>query len=121
LRTHLTKDEVIAIHEDIIDLFGGMKGILNEGTLEYAVQRAVYEEVLEEAAVLLVTIAQEHPFMDGNKRTAFVVAAVILRLNGFELEAEEEDSIRFMIDVARGELGFREVTTWLTDKVKRFD
>ncbi len=108
------------MHQEITALFGGAQGVLNEGTLDYAAHRAANsKDPIAEAAILLTTIAREHPFMDGNKRTAFLAADTILRINRIHLKTENEEPMNFMLQVARGELGHKEVMNWLGNRVKR--
>jgi len=72
---HLTSDDVVQIHDRLIALYGGTRGILNHGTIEYVVTIASRaDSFVEEAIMLLELIAKMHPFLDGNKRTAFASA-----------------------------------------------
>lgn len=81
-RVFPTTEEVIAIHDILIDLFGGSHGLRDRGLLESAVMRpraGYYRNIIEEAAALIESLALNHPFVDGNKRTAFFTADVILK------------------------------------------
>ena len=96
---YLTVVEVLAIHEDQIERFGGSAGVRDPGQLEAALfrpQTGYYEDVIAEAAALWESLSQNHPFVDGNKRTAFAVTYTFLSLNGHALTADEDKVIRFL-------------------------
>ena len=117
---HLGREDLIEIHRRVIERFGGASGILYEGTLDYTVDKAAgAKDFIEEAAILLETIAKEHPFVDGNKRTAFASAEATLRLNGYHMAVEDEDAIQFLLKVAQGELTRKEVANWIKHRLKR--
>ena len=107
----LTLEEVLEIHQDQLARYGGSDGILNRGSLESAIAqpqatfggRFLHGDVFEMAAVYLYHIAQNHAFADGNKRVATVAAIVFLALNGFELDAPDDDLEALVMSVARGE------------------
>jgi death-on-curing family protein len=83
---HLTVAEVLAIHEDQIERYGGTQGVRDRGLLEaalYRPQTGYYADLIEEDAALWESLAQNHPFIDGNKRTAFAVTYTFLVINGF--------------------------------------
>lgn len=104
----------------MIERFGGSEGTLYQRTLDFAVDRASSSmDLLEEAAVLLAIIAQEHPFLDGNKRTAFAASEVVLRVNGLRLSVSDQEAFEFDVSVARGEVGRKEVLRWLDQRVSK--
>jgi death-on-curing protein len=104
----------------MIERYGGAYGILSEGTLDYAIAKATRaKDFIEEAAILLETIAKEHPFIDGNKRTAFASAEATLRLNGYHMTVEDEEAIEFLLKAARRELRHEHVVKWIKDRLKR--
>jgi len=77
-------DEVLAAHARLLALFGGIEGIRDRGALEAALSRpqsGYYKDVVEQGAALLESLSQNHPFIDGNKRTAIAVTAAFLRIN----------------------------------------
>src|SRR5208282_4124153 len=105
----LTRDEVIALHDEALAEFGGRAGIRDAGLLESALARprnlAAYGDdpsVFDLAAAYSVGIARNHPFVDGNKRMAFLAAAVFLDLNGYELTPTETEIVHVMIRLAKG-------------------
>lgn len=78
MNDYLTLAEVLAIHDDQIERYGGSAGVRDCGLLEAALfrpQTGYYADLIEEAAALWESLAQNHPFIDGNKRTAFAVSA----------------------------------------------
>ncbi|NNF89353.1 MAG: type II toxin-antitoxin system death-on-curing family toxin [Acidimicrobiia bacterium] len=96
---YLTVIEVLSIHGAMIDEFGGTDGIRDLGALESAVfrpQTGYYEGPVEEAAALMQSLLQNHPFLDGNKRTAFAAADLHLRLNGLRYSGTPFEAIEFM-------------------------
>ena len=119
---YLTLAEVLAIHEELIDLYGGAHGVRDMGAVESALfrpQTGYYEDVIAEAAALLESLAVNHPFIDGNKRIAFAVADVFLRLNGYLFDEEPVAAYDFMIGLfERGEFRFERLEPWLREKVR---
>ena len=87
---YLTLADVLAIHEDQIQRYGGASGVRDMGLLEAALfrpQTGYYADTIEEAAALWESLAQKHPFIDGNKRTAFAATHTFLVINGFRISA----------------------------------
>jgi death-on-curing protein len=111
-------DVVGQIHGYQIAQFGGRPGIRDEGMLESALARPhnlwLYERVsiTRLAAAHAFGIAMNHPFIDGNKRTAFVVSVLFLELNGFPFNAEEVDAASMFVSLAAGELDEAELSDW---------
>lgn len=114
---YLTVIEVLAIHSILIDEFGGAEGVRDLGALEAAVfrpQTGYYEDPIAEAAALFESLIQNHPFLDGNKRTALGATDVHLRLNGHELGGNSADHYRFIVGLMEeGELDWRSIDGWL--------
>ncbi len=107
------------LHHDQLRSYGGRWGIRDENMLESALarpqQRFAYDagaDLFDVAAAYAFGIAKNHPFVDGNKRTAFAVMTLFLVLNGRPLRAEEPDAILTMLGVASGELGEPELAAW---------
>ena len=95
-------DEVLSAHERLLVLFGGTQGIRDRGALEAALARpqsGYYRDVIEQAAALLESLSQNHPFVDGNKRAAIAVTAAFLRINGFRLEFDDIEAYHFLIQL----------------------
>lgn len=119
----ITKDAVLAMHERQLAEHGGGSGIRDEGLLESALGRPqnlfVYADtsvsVINMAASYAYGIATNHPFVDGNKRTALVVARTFLLLNGYNLEASQEDKYTAIIKLAAGEWDEKALAQWFAD------
>jgi death-on-curing protein len=122
LAEYLRVVEVLALHAILIDEFGGTDGVRDLGALEAAVfrpQTGYYEDPITEAAALLESLIQNHPFLDGNKRTAVAAADVHLRLNGFELGGNSMEHHRHLVSLMeRGNLDSRAIDAWLRDNVE---
>ena len=108
-----------ALHHDQLRTYGGRYGVRDENMLESALarpqQRWAYEpdaDLFDLAAAYAFGLAKNHPFVDGNERTAFVVMTLFLRLNGSPLEAEEPDAIMTMVRVAAGDLDEAGLAAW---------
>lgn len=114
---YLTLVEVLAIHDRMLQDFGGASGVRDGGALEAALfrpQTGYYADVVAEAAALFESLIQNHPFVDGNKRTAFAALDVFLRMNGLLLEIEDAEAHAFIIGaLERGELDRELVDQWI--------
>ncbi len=123
----LTLDEVLALHADQIERYGGSRGLRDLGLLESAIAapRATFGGVLlhptlpEMAAAYLFHLVQNHPFVDGNKRVGLAAASAFLGLNDLWIEAEEEDLVTLVVGVAEGRVGKAEVGVFLKEHVVR--
>ena len=119
---YLTVAEVLAIHEDQIGRYGGSAGVRDPGQLEAALfrpQTGYYADTLAEAAALWESLSQNHPFVDGNKRTAFAVTFTFLAVNGMTITANEDAVIRFLVPLYdRNALEFDKLEAWLRKNAK---
>ncbi|MEM8986608.1 MAG: type II toxin-antitoxin system death-on-curing family toxin [Pseudomonadota bacterium] len=113
------KQHVLAAHDRSLADHGGAEGVRDEGALESALARpenmAAYGEpdIFDLAALYAVGIAKNHPFVDGNKRTAFYAGNIFLMLNGYVLIADERDATIAMVAVAAGDMSEQEFAGWL--------
>lgn len=118
---YLTVIEVFAIHEDQIEQYGGTSGVRDMGLLEaalYRPQTGYYADLIEEAAALWESLAQNHPFIDGNKRIAFAVTYTFLAINGARLGAEADETADFIFGRYRDHtFSFEHLTRWLRENV----
>ncbi len=121
-RVYPTVAEAKEFHKQLIDQFGGTHGLLDEGRLEAAVLRphtGYYTTLVEEAAALMESLAINHAFLDGNKRTSFAVTDTFLRLNGFCLEVEPLQAYNFMTEaISKGEFRFDLIRDWISSHLK---
>ncbi|KSB89421.1 death-on-curing protein [Caulobacter vibrioides] len=119
-------DEALLIrwHDLVLAETGGASGVRDAGLLNSALarptNRCVYEglsDLIELAATYAVAVASNHPFIDGNKRAAFMALGMFLEENGLWLTAEPDDATKVMFAVAAGEIGIPELTEWLRPRV----
>jgi death-on-curing protein len=114
---YLSLEEVISIHQRLVDRFGGIAGIRDTGLLEsalYRPQTGYYADLAEMAGALFESLLMNHPFVDGNKRVAFFATDVFLRLNGWKLHVGADEAHRFLIDLLeKGECDLERLTPWI--------
>ena len=116
---------IAAIHDEQLAEHGGAAGMRDQGLLESALSRpinlAAYEkpDAAALAASYAVGLAKNHPFVDGNKRTAFVALELFLALNGFELNASDVDCVLTMLAVASGEMDEHMLAEWIRRNIKK--
>ncbi len=119
---YLTLAEVLAIHADQIQRYGGSEGIRDAGLLEaalYRPQTGYYADLVEEAAALWESLAQNHPFVDGNKRVAFAATYTFLAINGVRLTAGSEEAYAFISGLYEaGTFRFDKLAPWLRRNVE---
>jgi death on curing protein len=99
---YVTTADALFFHKQLIDRYGGAPGVRDVGALESALQRpqtGYYETIIEEAAALLESLVQNHPFVDGNKRVAFAVVDVFLRINGYTIVAPSRGIYRQLMEL----------------------
>ena len=117
-----TMEEVVVIHNDLIEQFGGAAGLRDIGALESALlrpQMGYYEGLIEEAAALMESLANNHPFVDGNKRVALAVTDTFLRLNGQFIDCDSLEAYeQFMEMFETNTFRFAELKEWLEEKVR---
>ena len=110
-------DDVVASHARLLALFGGAPGIRDRAALEAALARpqsGYYRDVIEQAAALLESLSQNHPFIDGNKRTAIAVTAAFLRVNSFRLEFDDLEAYPFLTYLYEtNQFRFERLEPWL--------
>lgn len=122
----LEKALVLAIHDRQIAEHGGSAGVRDEGLLESALARAQQlhaygdpaPDLADLAAALAYGLARNHPFVDGNKRTAHVAYRTFLALNGAELAATDEEKYVAMLALSEGKLAERDFAAWLRPRVR---
>ena len=120
---HLTLDEVLAIHQTLVERFGGLGGVRDLGLLEsalYRPQTGYYRDLSEMAAALFESLLMNHAFIDGNKRVAFFATDVFLRLNGWKLKVDPKTAHKFLISLLdRGECNFDRLLPWIQKSLVR--
>lgn len=120
---YLTLAEVLAIHADQIERYGGSHGVRDPGLLEaalYRPQTGYYADLIEEAAALWESMSQNHPFIDGNKRTAFAVTYTFLAINDMRLAADAQETYEFVIALYESnQFRFDQLLPWLRSHTAR--
>jgi death-on-curing protein len=119
---YVTLIEALTFHADQIQRYGGDAGIRDPGALESALfrpQTGYYDDLIDEAAALWESMAQNHPFIDGNKRTAFAVTDVFLKMNGIMITASPEETTSFVYSLYDSQtFNFEELATWLRSNIE---
>lgn len=117
MTAYLTVIEVLAIHQDQIDRYGGSAGVRDMSLLEAALfrpQTGYYSDLIGEAAALWESLAQNHPFIDGNKRVAFAATYTFLAINGVRITADAEDTFAFISSCYQeGTFKLQHLEAWL--------
>ena len=119
--TWISEELAIAIHQRQLAEHGGMVGVRDAGLLSSALSRPKHlvtfssetPSLTRLAAAYAFGIAKNHPFLDGNKRTAYVVCRTFLLLNGSDIEATQEEKYRTILNLAEGNLSEEELAEWL--------
>ena len=123
----LSRFVVLALHEDMITTFGGATGVRDEGLLDSALAQPqatfggefLHPTIYGQAAAYLYHISRNHPFIDGNKRTACAAMETFLELNGYELTLSDEEEYQFVIQVAQGNMTKDEISTFLEQRIQK--
>ena len=118
---YLTLGEVLLLHARLVQLTGGSRGVRDMGLLESALARPqavfggddMYPNLWIKVAALAHSLVQNHPFVDGNKRTAFVAAGIFLELNGYRLVCSNEKALDFMRCVIAGQMDLEDMAAWM--------
>ena len=122
-RRYLTFDQAVAIHDDQIEEIGGESGFLNRAALESALYRpqiGYYDDLLDEAAALMESLAMNHAFVDGNKRVAFFGTDAFLNMNGSFIEVDNEEAHAFFMRLFEtNTFNSAELRSWLERHVKQ--
>ena len=126
---YLSVTEVLDLHRRLLEQSGGSPGLRDRGALVSAVRQPqmqfggeeLYPSIEEKAAALGFALIQNHPFVDGNKRTGHASMEVFLRLNGWEIVASVDEQERLAINIADGTVSRDELAEWLSAHVERLD
>jgi len=120
----VSREAALAAHLEQLAEHGGGEGVRDEGLFESAMarpqNRAAYGEPdsAELAANYAFGLARNHPFIDGNKRTALVVSELFLAKNGLRVDSSEADTLAIFLDLAAGELSEEELADWFREHIK---
>jgi len=116
--------EALEIHQVLIREFGGSQGVRDENGLKSALERPFsgfgetefYPSSEEKAGAILESIVKNHPFIDGNKRTGYVLMRLVLMNFGKDIQATQDEKHDFVIAVASGKLDFQQIATWIKQR-----
>ena len=114
-------EEAVKIHAVLVERFGGAQGIRDTALLDSALQRPyqtfdgvdLYNSTIEKAAAIVESVVKNHPFIDGNKRTGYVLARLTLLNDHLDIIADEEEKYKFVIQISMGEIEYNEILDWL--------
>jgi len=117
----ISADEILFIHRRLIEVFGGSNGVRDEGIMLSAIARPYsgfgdtqfYPTPEEKAAAIVESIVKNHPFIDGNKRTGYVLMEIILRTSNLFIQASQQERYEFVIQIATGSLKYNEIVDWI--------
>ena len=118
---YLTPEQVLFLHSRLISVIGGGHGVRDVGMLLSALGRPqatfdgkdLYPDIMMKAAALMDSLVRNHPFIDGNKRTAITASAMFLRMNGYHLNVENIELVNFTLACAQSQLSLAEMAEWL--------
>jgi death-on-curing protein len=118
---YVTMADALFFHQELIRRYGGAPGIRDAGALESALHRpqtGYYDTIVDEAAALMESLVQNHPFIDGNKRVAFAVVDVFLRINGYVITADSSRLFKsFIALIENQEFSMKFLVPWLEASV----
>lgn len=124
----IERAEALVYHAELIHRFGGAHGVRDEGILDASLNRPyatfggidLFPTPIDKAAALMHGIISGHPFIDGNKRTGYVLARLVLQGSGLDIKAGEEERYNMVIHVATGQMDVDGIRTWLDSRVVPF-
>jgi death-on-curing protein len=121
----IDSDEVIRIHNLIIDEFGGSRGVRDYNLLDSAINRPfqtfdkkdLYSTPIDKSAAIFQSLIINHPFIDGNKRIAYVLMRLILLQYNLDLRATQDEKYDFVIKAASGEMDINLIKDWIFSRI----
>jgi len=122
---YLSLREILELHDEIIEISGGSRGIRDIRALESSINQPrltfdltdLYPDILTKAAALCFFLVMNHPFVDGNKRIGHAAMETFLTLNGFEIQATIDEQEKIILDLAGGKLDRKKFTAWLNNHI----
>ena len=126
---YLSVDQILALHAELIEEFGGGTGLRDRGVLESAAARPamtfggedLYEDAAAKAAALLHSLVLNHPFLDGNKRVGIHATEFFLEMNGWSLAATDDELEELTLAVARGQIAAEALAIWFRQRLRSSD
>jgi len=123
---YLTKKDILEIHSKVME--GSVtKGVLSEGNLELCVETPArkifgyepYKDIADKVSCLIHEINKLHPFVDGNKRTAYQSATIMLLVNGYSLRANTEEAVSISLGLASCQICYEDINKWMRERIRR--
>jgi death-on-curing protein len=122
----ISVEQTLKIHTIAITKFGGADGVRDIGSLESALSRPfqtfggedLYPTIFQKAAAIGESLIMNHPFIDGNKRSGYLLMEALLRYEGYKIVASDEDLYNFVISISTGSISFEEIVEWLRNNTK---
>ncbi len=122
----ISVEQALKIHTIAIKKFGGANGVRDIGGLESALARPfqtfggedLYPNIFEKAAAIGESLIMNHPFIDGNKRSGYLLMEALLRYEGYKIIASDEDLYNFVISISTSSISFEEIVEWLKNNTK---
>lgn len=122
----ISLNRVEEVHKTLIEVFGGIDGIRDLSALKSALARPfqtfdgrdLHPTPTHKAASLIESMLINHPFLDGNKRTGYVIMRIFLIHNGLDVNATQDEKYQFVINIASGKIKIKEIIKWLSNHVK---
>ncbi|WP_420583030.1 type II toxin-antitoxin system death-on-curing family toxin [Reichenbachiella sp.] len=120
----ISLEKALEIHSILIEQFGGGNGLRDSELLESALgkpyqsfdNQELYQTPIEKAAAIMESIVKNHPFVDGNKRTGYVLGRLLLMNSGMDIHASEDEKYEFVIKISEGRIDYDEIKGWLNEK-----
>lgn len=120
-------DDAVRIHDILIEKFGGTSGIRDIKLLESALsrpfqtfdQKELYPTPVEKAGALIESILNNHPFIDGNKRTGYVLMRLLLLNSGVDISATQDEKYEFVMAIAKGEYHLNDIIRWIKKRINK--
>jgi death on curing protein len=114
-------EQAVRLHDRVLDVSGGDRGDLSRSNLEYVLDAVreigdrldLRQAMVKKGAYLLYSLILQHPFVNGNKRTAFELVKLFLRLNGFEMRAKSQETYSVLAEVAAGRVSLNKTEEWI--------
>jgi death-on-curing protein len=124
---YLSPEQVLFLHSRLISETGGAHGVREVGLLLSALGRPqatfadqeLYPDLFTKTAALMDSLVRNHPFVDGNKRTAITAAGIFLQINGYQLSVENAEMVRFTLACAQSLLSLAEIAVWFTQNSRK--
>ena len=122
----ISVQQALKIHTIAIQKFGGAFGVRDMGSLESALARPfqtfggddLYPSIFEKTAAIGESLIMNHPFIDENKRSGYLLMEALLRYEGYKIIASDESLYNFVIDISTGSISFEEIVEWLKNNTK---